>query len=208
MRRHRGNLFVVSAPSGAGKTTLLRRLAETRPGTVFSVSFTTRKPRPGEIDGRDYSFVGEEEFRRMAREGAFAEWAEVHGNLYGTSRQRLEEMLEKGLDVLHDVDVQGARQMRKVYPEAVYIFVLPPSMDALRQRLRGRGSDPEEAVARRLRKAAVEIREYESYNYVIVNDVLEAALRELESIVTARGLETRNIDPRWVGRNFFMEEEG
>lgn len=208
MRRHKGNLFVVSAPSGAGKTTLLRRLAERRPNTAFSVSFTTRKPRPGEKDGRDYSFVSEEEFNRMAREGAFAEWAEVHGSLYGTSRQRLEEMLGQGLDVLHDVDVQGARQMRKVYPDAVYVFVLPPSMDALRKRLTGRGSDAEEAVARRLRKAAVEIGEYESYNYVIVNDVLEEALRELESIVTARGLETRNIDPEWVRRNFFQEEKG
>jgi guanylate kinase len=208
MRKHRGNLFVVSAPSGAGKTTLLRKLAEKRPGARFSVSYTTRKPRPGEEDGRDYSFVSEEEFRAMARRGEFAEWAEVHGNLYGTSRERLEEMLEGGFDVLHDVDVQGAGQMRGAYPDAVYIFVLPPSRGALRERLAARGSDSEDAIKRRLRKAADEIRDYLSYDYVIVNDVFEEALKELDAVVEARGLDSRRVDPEWVRSNFITEEEG
>lgn len=174
----------------------------------FSVSYTTRTPRQGEIDGRDYTFVSEEEFRRIAARGGFAEWALVHGNLYGTLKQRLDSMLESGIDVVHDIDVQGARQMREAYLDAVYIFILPPSLNALRERLRMRQGDSEEEIRTRLGRATEEIRDYLSYDYVIVNDVLDEALRELESIVETKGLSTENVDPAWVEENYLRQEEG
>jgi len=208
MNKPRGDLFVVSAPSGAGKTTLCRRLLSVVQGLKFSVSYTTRPPRPGELDGVDYSFVGEEEFRRMAEAGEFAEWAEVHGNLYGTSRKRIEEALAGGADVLLDIDVQGARQMREHFPGGVYVFVLPPSMGVLGERLGGRKTDPPEAVRRRIERAADEIRDYMRYDYVIVNDVFEDALSELEAIVAARRLGPGRIDREWVEKTFFRQEEG
>jgi guanylate kinase len=206
-RKNRGNLFVVSAPSGAGKTTLCRKLLEQRPEMGFVVSHTTRRPRPGEADGRDYTFVGEEEFHRIAESGGFAEWAMVHGNLYGASRERLDSMLLSGVDVLHDIDVQGAKRMRDTCPDAAYIFILPPSMEVLRERLAGRGSDPVEVIRGRLMRAKEEIRDYLEYDYVIVNDVFEEALKGLESIVTAKGLGSDNIDPGWVEDNFYRQEE-
>jgi guanylate kinase len=202
-----GHLFVVSAPSGAGKTTLCRELLARRPDLRFAVSYATRKPRAGEVDGVDYVFVDEEEFQRMVEAGDFAEWARVHGNLYGTPRRALEEMLRAGYDVIHDIDVQGARQMRDFYGEAVYVFVLPPSMEALAERLSGRGTDPESVVRERLRRAIEEVREYALYDYVIVNDVLEKAVGELESVILARRLRVEDLDPAWVEENFFRQEE-
>lgn len=207
MSKPRGDLFVVSAPSGAGKTTLCRRLLSMMPGITFSVSYTTRPPRTGEVDGRDYVFVDEAGFRRMAESGEFAEWAEVHGNLYGTSGRMLEEALAEGADILLDIDVQGARQLRERFPEGVFVFVLPPSMDALQERLGGRKTDSPEVVQRRLAKARDEIRDYVNYNYVIVNDDFEQALGELESIVTARRKSSGRVDRDWVEKNFLRQED-
>jgi len=203
----RGSVFVVSAPSGAGKTTLCQRLTADLRDIRHSVSYTTRKPRPNEVNDRDYSFVSEEDFRRMAAAGEFAEWAEVHGNLYGTSVKRVEEMLEGGVDAILDVDTRGAAQLRKVYRDGVFVFILPPSMRALRERLTARMSDSAEEIERRLKRARDEIRDYRSYDYVIVNDVFEAALRELEAIVTAKRLESGSVDPEWVDENFLLEED-
>jgi guanylate kinase len=176
-------------------------------GITFSVSYTTRAPRPGEVDGKDYFFVEEAEFRRMADAGEFAEWAEVHGNLYGTSKGKLNETLEGGTDILLDIDVQGARQLREAYPDGVFVFVLPPSREVLSERLRGRMSDTPEVIAGRLRKAAEEIRDYVHYNYVIVNDVFEQALRELEAIVVASRLSSSRVGREWVEKNFLKQEE-
>lgn len=202
----RGNLFIVSAPSGAGKTTLCRRLCETMQGIEHSVSFTTRKPRPGEVNDRDYTFVSEREFKEMAEEGAFAEWAEVHGSLYGTSKKRLEEALLKGTDVILDIDVQGARTMKGAVKGGIYVFIFPPSMEALMERLRGRMSDSPEDIGERLKTAVVEMREYSRYDYVIVNDILEEALLKLQAIVLARRSYASSVDPAWVEKNFFKEE--
>jgi guanylate kinase len=207
VKKPRGNLFVVSAPSGAGKTTLCRRLLSMVEGITFSVSYTTRAPRPDEVEGSDYFFVSEDEFRKMVEAGEFAEWAEVHGNLYGTSKKRLDEALDGGMDILLDIDVQGARQLRDSYPDGVFIFVLPPAMATLSERLRGRMSDTPEVIAGRLRKAVDEIRDYANYNYVIVNNIFEQALRELEAVVVSRRLSSARVDSEWVEKNFLKQEE-
>jgi guanylate kinase len=207
VKKPKGELFVVSAPSGAGKTTLCQRLLSIIDGITFSVSYTTRAPRPEEVDGSDYFFVSEAEFRKMTKAGEFAEWAEVHGNLYGTSKKRLDEALDGGTDMLLDIDVQGARQLKDAYPEGIFIFVLPPSMDTLSERLRGRMSDTPEVIAGRLRKAVDEIRDYALYNYVIVNNIFEQALRELGAIVVSRRLSSARVDREWVEKNFFKQEE-
>ena len=155
---------MLSAPSGAGKTTLCQKLLEEMPDMKMSVSYTTRQPRAGEVDGVHYSFIEKERFQTMIADAAFVEWAEVHGNYYGTSRQRVEEICAAGKDVVLDIDVQGARQIRQVFPDSVHIFVLPPSQEVLRQRLEGRMSDAPDVIARRLQKARDEIREYRFYN--------------------------------------------
>lgn len=207
MRSKRGNLFVVSAPSGAGKTTLCQRLSDKMGDIKHSVSYTTRKPRPGEVGDRDYSFVSEADFMKMVEAGEFAEWAKVHGNFYGTSGKRLTEMLEAGTDVILDIDVQGAEKIKDSHPEAVFVFVLPPSMEVLRGRLTGRMSDSERAINDRLRRALGEISVYKNYDYVIVNDAFEKALAELEAIVTASRARSGRIDPEWVRKNFSGPEE-
>ncbi len=181
-------LLIISSPSGAGKTTLTRRLLQEFPEFRFSVSHTTRKPRPNEIDGRDYHFIGEDVFRRIVRDGGFAEWAEVHGNLYGTSVEEIRRAHEEGKNgVLFDVDYQGARQIKEKFPEAIGVFILPPSMEELRRRLDGRGSDDESSRRRRFEKAREEIEHYPFFDYMIVNDDLERALAELRGIVLAEG---------------------
>ncbi|MFA5354351.1 MAG: guanylate kinase [Thermodesulfovibrionales bacterium] len=205
MKRTRGSLFVVSAPSGAGKTTLCQKLCELLPGISHSVSYTTRSPRPGEIDGIHYTFVDQGEFRSMVSAGEFLEWAEVHGNLYGTSRGRVELSLSGGTDIILDVDVQGARQIREKLPESVLIFILPPSMEVLQERLTGRQSDAEEVIRRRIRRAKEEIAEYKGYDYVIVNDLFDDALRELFSIITAERAGIGTIDKEWIEDNFLKE---
>ncbi len=201
-RIKKGSLFVISAPSGAGKTTLCKRICESIEGLRFSVSFTTRKPRDGEIDGVHYFFIDEDEFRSMVSDGEFIEWAEVHGNFYGTSKKHIEGMISEGIDVLLDIDVQGARQIRDNVPDCITIFVLPPSIDELRKRLIGRMSDSEETIAKRLKKATEEISEYKSYDYVILNDVFETALKELESIIISERAKTRRIDHNLIAKTF------
>src|SRR2546428_10669829 len=181
----RGILFILSAPSGAGKTTLSRQICELVPDLRLSVSYTTRAPRAGERDGRDYHFVSEDHFLRLRAAGAFAEWAKVHGFLYGTARTSLAEALNHGHDLLLDIDVQGARQIKASYAEAVSIFVLPPSWQELEGRLRGRATDGEEVIRRRLQRAREEANELFSYDYWLVNDTVEGAVAVLQGIIMA-----------------------
>ncbi len=184
----KGRLFVVAGPSGAGKGTLIAELRRRHPGIWLSVSATTRKPRAGEKDGEQYYFLSEEDFREKASRGEFLEWAEVHGNLYGTPRARVEEELERGRDVVLEIDVQGARQVRSRQPQAVSIFILPPSMQVLEERLRLRGTEEEDELRRRLRKAEEECGEGREYSYVVVNDELDRAARELCAIYVKESL--------------------
>ena len=185
MIRRRGTLFVVSAPSGAGKTTLCREIRLRLPDLAYSVSVTTRPPRPGEIDGADFRFVGVSEFQAMLARGEFAEWATVHGNLYGTRARALEDALATGRDVLLDIDTQGAAQLRARYPDAVLVFILAPSIKDLETRLRERRSDAELEIARRLARAREEIALWRRYDYLIVNRDVKEALDQLESIIHA-----------------------
>lgn len=201
-RKNRGRLFIVSAPSGAGKTTLCQKLSSTMPNLRHSVSYTTRPMRHGEVNNRDYTFIKEDVFRCMARRDEFIEWAEVHGNLYGTSRKRLEAMLNKGIDIILDVDTQGARQIRKKYKGGIYIFILPPSLRALKERLKKRRCNSKEEIQRRLKRAVDEIREYKKYDYVIINTVFDTAIEEMKAIIFSEKLRTDNIDPLWAKKNF------
>jgi guanylate kinase len=181
----RGILLVISSPSGAGKTTLAHRLAE-QERLEFSVSYTTRPPRPGERDGIDYKFVTEDEFARMIDQKEFAEWAKVHGNLYGTAIHTVNRALEDGRDYLFDIDWQGGAQIRRQWPdESVLVFILPPSMAELERRLRRRATDSPEAIERRLLTATRELEHFGQYDYLVVNDNLETALKELSSIYVA-----------------------
>jgi guanylate kinase len=184
IRRH-GTLFVVSAPSGAGKTTLCREMRLRLHDIAYSVSVTTRAPRPGEIDGTDFRFVSEPEFRAMLDRGEMAEWAAVHGNLYGTPAAPLELALRDGRDVLLDIDTQGAAQLRARYPQAVLIFIVAPSMAELEQRLRERRSDPDSEIARRLERARTEVTLWRRYDYLIVNRDVKEAIEQLASIIQA-----------------------
>jgi len=185
---NQGNLFIVSAPSGAGKTSLLRELLQADPGLVLSVSHTTRAPRPGEQDGVDYHFVSVDEFMALAGEGAFLEQAQVFDNYYGTSQAGVQSQLEEGLDVVLEIDWQGARQVRKIFPAAISIFVIPPSIAALRERLSGRGQDDETVIERRMRDAKNELSHYAEYDYLVVNDRFEDALDDLACIVRSERL--------------------
>jgi guanylate kinase len=181
----RGILMVISSPSGAGKTTLSRRLAETH-GLHFSVSYTTRPPRPGEVDGRDYRFVSEAEFARMDERHEFAEWALVHGNRYGTAITTVNRAIEQGMDCLFDIDYQGGAQIRRQWPEeSVLCFILPPSMRELERRLRQRATDAPADIERRLATARKELEHYHEYDYLVVNDELEKAFAELSAIYVA-----------------------
>jgi guanylate kinase len=207
MKRKKGSLFVVSAPSGAGKTTLCSKLCEALPMIRHSVSYTTRPPRPGETDGVHYNFVDNDTFLSMIAEGAFIEWAQVHSNYYGTSRKKIEELVDAGMDVILDIDVQGARQIKKNRPDCLFIFILPPSMEVLRKRLEGRMSDEDEVIGMRLKNAFQEIKEYKNYDYVIVNDVIEDAFKEFVSIVIAERACITRIDHEWIQKNFLPEEE-
>jgi guanylate kinase len=183
--KREGVLYVISAPSGAGKTTLCKEIIDIFPNLLHSVSYTTRPPRTGEVHGRDYFFVGKEEFSRMVEGGEFAEWAEVHGNLYGTSLATLKENRSRGIDLILDIDCQGARQLKERFEGGVFIFVLPPSIDELRRRLDNRSSDTEEVIERRIKNAAGEIREARWYDYIIVNDKFSEAVEQLQSVLIA-----------------------
>lgn len=183
--KQKGLVFVVSAPSGAGKTTLCRAISRIFPDLHFSTSYTTRPPRPGDVNGRDYHFVTPEKFREMNDRGEFAEWAEIYGHRYGTSRILLEKVLEEGQDVILDIDGQGARQLREKKLPGIFIFLLPPSFGELEQRLSHRNTEGKMAMEERLRKAKVEMAEARFYDYLIVNDELEKAKEQLKAIILA-----------------------
>ena len=185
MSDRRPIVVVVSAPSGAGKTTVLVRALRELGGIRFSVSHTTRAPRGAERDGVEYHFVDRGEFERLRESGGLLEWAEVHGNLYGTGVAEIEKARAAGVDILLDVDVQGAEQVRRRIPEAVTVFILPPSYEVLDQRLRSRGQDDEATIRRRLAAAGQEIDRFERYDFAIVNDYLDGCVEELKSIVRA-----------------------
>ena len=193
MTKRRGTLVVVSAPSGAGKTTLCREVRLLLPDLAYSVSVTTRPPRAGELDGADFVFVSEASFRDMLVRGEFAEWATVHGNLYGTRARVLDEALAAGRDVLLDIDTQGAEQLRGRYPEAVLVFIVAPSMYDLEQRLRERKSDAEAEIARRLARAREEIALWRRYDYLIVNRDVKEAMEQLASIIQAERCRTGRL---------------
>jgi guanylate kinase len=205
MRKKQGLLFVVSAPSGAGKTSLCRAVTTSLENLTHSISYATRKPRLGEIDGRDYHFVTSERFEAMTRAGDFAEWAEVHSHLYGTSRRVLDDMITKGIDVILDIDTQGAKQIKNKYDAAVFIFIMPPSLDILEERLRNRKSDQEDEIKKRMLRAREEIRDYSMYDYLVVNRDFDRALSELRSIVMAERCKTRLTDSIWIERMFQKE---
>ncbi len=180
-----GSVFIVAAPSGAGKSSLVGALLAQEPDIQLSISFTTRAPRPGEQHGREYFFISEPEFVERRANGEFLESAQVHGNYYGTSRVVIEERTQAGKDVLLEIDWQGARQVRAQFPEAVGIFILPPSVAVLEQRLRSRGQDSEETIARRVQAASGEIAHAPEFDYVIINDSFETALAQLTAIARA-----------------------
>jgi len=183
-----GTLFIVAAPSGAGKTTLVGRLLADDPQVQHSISFTTRAPRPGEQNGREYHFIDGQRFLAMRERGEFAEWAEVHDNFYGTSRLWLEQRMKEGCDMMLEIDWQGAQQMRRQFPEAVGIFILPPSIAELENRLRRRGADSEDVIARRVAGALAEMRHVGEFDFVIINNDLDVALGELKAAVRASRL--------------------
>ena len=183
-----GNLFIVSAPSGAGKTSLVKALLDINPLIDLSVSYTTRDPRPGEIDGKDYQFVSREAFLEMAKRGEFMESAEVYGNLYGTSQKWISQETGKGRDILLEIDWQGAAQVRHLFPESISIFILPPSLEALEQRLKGRNKDHPEVIARRMALVREDVAHVSEFDYVIINDNLNEALRELNAVALAARL--------------------
>lgn len=196
MTTRRGNLFVISAPSGSGKTTLVRRLLDTLDDVQFSISFTTRSVRGSERDSVDYHFISEESFRSKIEEGEFLEWAEVHGNLYGTSKLETEKIRTGGEDIVMDVDVQGATQVRKAQPDAVTLFIMPPSFGVLEDRLRGRRQDSDKVIEGRLDEARHEIHHYKDYDYVLINDSVERTSELLKAIVLAERMRPHLLQDR------------
>lgn len=200
----RGTLFVVSAPSGAGKTSLCKRIVDIFSNLRQSVSFTTRPMRPGEREGVDYFFVSSDTFADMVSQGAFAEWAEVHGNRYGTAIKTLEHWRDAGLNMLLDIDTQGAEQLRQSYADAVFIFILPPDFTELRRRLEGRGTEAADVIERRIRNARDEIRQAIRYDYIIVNDDFESAVEQLKAIIVAEPCRTSRMRPE-VATRFEMD---
>ena len=190
-----GLLFVVSAPSGTGKTTLCRAMVQVFPDLRFSISYTTRPMRPGDQNGRDYHFVSPAEFQKMVEDGDFAEWAEIYGHRYGTSKAFLQEAREEGLDIILDIDGQGARQLREKNVAGVFIFLLPPSIGELKRRLANRKTEEKEALAERLRKARREMAEAAWYDYWILNDNLEEAKERLKGVIQAERCRRERMAP-------------
>lgn len=191
--RRRGTLVVVSAPSGAGKTTLCTEVRAMVPGLAYSVSYTTRPARAGEVDGKDFHFVSEAAFKAMRDQNEFAEWAVVHSHLYGTRAEPLEQSLAAGLDILLDIDTQGARQLRARYPEAISVFIVAPSLALLEQRLRERKSDAPQEIARRVARARQEIAAWREYDYLIINRDLKEAVDQLANIIQAERCRTSRL---------------
>jgi guanylate kinase len=204
MRISKGRLYILSAPSGAGKTTLCKKILAGVSGIGVSVSYTTRAPRKGEVNDVDYTFVDMAGFERMAQAGEFIEWARVYGNCYGTSRRRVEEILAGGRDVLMDIDSQGASQIRGAGIDATYLFVIPPSIDILAERLRKRDTDTREIILGRLEGSKSEMRQYRNYDYVVVNDNLVNAVADVASIITANRLRIEYVDAEAVKREFSL----
>ena len=202
-----GTLFIVTAPSGAGKTTLVSGLLERDPLVRLSVSYTTRAPRTGEVNGQHYHFIDVQGFRALRDKGEFLEWAEVHSNYYGTSKRWLEEQIRAGRDILLEIDWQGAQQVRKVFPKAVGVFILPPSVEELERRLRGRGTDSEDVIARRVLGARGEMRHVAEFDYVIINEDLPAALEDLVAVVRASRLRYANQEARKPEFFHYLEQD-
>jgi guanylate kinase len=199
--KREGLILILSAPSGAGKTSLCRELFKTFPDMKESVSYTTRVPRAGEVEGEAYHFVTGDVFERMVAEDAFAEWAEVHGNRYGTALRTLEEARKNGVDLVLDIDCQGALKLKEQFEGGVYVFIMPPSMEELRRRLEHRSSDAQEVIELRIARAAAEIREARWYDYIIFNDNFDVACRELSAIVIAHRRKTFRMMEK-VGKVF------
>ena len=192
MNQKNGQLIVLSGPSGSGKSTVIKKLMEKRGNIHFSVSYTTRQPREGEVDGVSYNFVDRTEFERMISNHEFLEHAEYSGNCYGTSLKVIEEKQAAGMDVMLDIEVQGAANVRAKCPGAVLVFIVPPTYEELERRLRGRGTDPEDVIQKRLARALEEIKEVGMYDYLVVNDDVSAAAAELDAIMTAAGCRVMN----------------
>jgi len=192
-RKPAGFLVVLSSPSGGGKTTIARAVLARRDWTTYSVSTTTRKQRPGEVDGHSYKFVTEEQFRHIADSGGFAEWARVHGNLYGTEKEFIEKAISTGFAVVMDIDIQGAEKIRKNYPEAVSIFIIPPDLKSLEARLRNRGTESPESFSVRMENARKECAVAPEYDYLVINDDLERAIEMVDSIIVAERMRTRRL---------------
>jgi guanylate kinase len=195
---YRGILFVISSPSGGGKGTLIRRLLETVPGIGYSVSWTTRAPRPGEVDGLSYRFVSDEEFARMRQANGFLEWAVVHGNLYGTARAAVKKEMAGGRDIILEIDVQGARAVRKAMRSVVSVFILPPSFEVLRERLTARMTERPDELETRLANARGEVEQYKHFDYLVLNDEVARAAAQLSAIVLAERARRRRQE--WVAR--------
>lgn len=187
----KGNLFVLSGPSGAGKGTLVKRVFQRIPDAWVSVSATTRQPRPGEVDGKDYFFLDQPRFDELVSQDGFLEWAHVHGNSYGTLRSRVQERMDEGAQVILEIDVQGAFQVKKAMPEAHLIFIEPPSLEELERRLRGRGTETEEVICKRMKTAEVELAQKMEYDVQVINDELERATDELVSYIGSFANDTR-----------------
>ena len=203
----RGILFIISAPSGTGKTTLCKQLTTNVPGLWHSISYTTRKPRSGEEHGCDYYFIKEQTFQEMIERNDFVEWAHVYGHLYGTPWKSLTEKIDQGIDVLLEIDVQGAMQVKKRFEDSVSIFILPPSMTVLKSRLQTRASDTPEEIQRRLHKVKEEVWSYREYAYIVRNEDLGRSLRDLESIFWSERLKTKRLNMTWLENNFILDDE-
>ena len=202
-------IVVIIAPSGAGKTTVIKRLLEVDPSLSYSVSATTRNRRASEVDGRDYCFLSESEFRKKLADNKFAEWAEVHGALYGTLRSQIEQKLAENFHVLMDVDVQGAKQLKINYPHGVYIFLIPPSMEELKRRLISRGTEDEHSLEVRLKNAAKEISSFPDFGYLVVTDYPEPTVEKILNITRGEELKmSRLSDPATLARFYLHKSQG